>query len=122
VPVPIVINSKVAKEHAPTDDPCATEYLHRTPAGAGAFMLERWDPGQQTVYTRFDGWKSGPLPTLERVIVREVPAPATRRALIERGDAAFSLDIPSKDAKELAAAGKVKVTGVRSRTACARSA
>jgi peptide/nickel transport system substrate-binding protein len=112
VPVPIVINSKAAKEHATADDPWATEYLHRTPAGGGAFMLERWDPGQQTVYKRYDDWKSGPLPALERVIVREVPAPATRRALIERGDADFSLDIPSKDAKELAAAGKVKVTGV----------
>jgi peptide/nickel transport system substrate-binding protein len=75
-------------------------------------MLERWDPGQQTVYTRFDDWKSGPLPALERVIVREVPEAATRRALIERGDADFSLSLPPKDAKELATSDNVKVTGV----------
>jgi len=112
VPVPIIINSKAAKAHATKKDPWATGYLHKNPAGGGAFKLERWTPGQQTVYARFDGWKSGPLPGLKRVIIREVPSAATRRALLERRDADLSLDVPAKDAKELMKAGKVKVAGV----------
>jgi hypothetical protein len=32
-----------------------------------------------------DNWKSGPLPKIQRVIVREVPSSETRRALIEHG-------------------------------------
>jgi len=112
VPVPIIINSKVAMAHASADDPWATEYLHRTPAGGGAFMLERWDPGQQTVYKRFDDWKCGSLPALQRVIIREIPSPATRRALLERGDADVSLDLPPKDFKELHEGGKYRVAGV----------
>ena len=112
VPVPIIINSKVAKANATADDPWATNYLHENPAGSGAFMLERWDPGQQTVYKRFDGWKSGPMPAVQRVVIREVPSSSTRRALIERGDIDVSLDIPAKDAKELIEGGKVKVESV----------
>ncbi len=111
VPVPFIINSKAAKAHATKDDPWATEYLHRTAAGSGAFKVERWDPGQQLVYTRNDDWKCGPLPGAKRVFVREVPSQATRRALIERGDVHLSHDIPAKDAKELSASKSVVVVG-----------
>jgi len=111
VPVPFVINSKLAKQYATPQDPWATEYLHRNPAGSGAFKLERWDQGQQLVYVRNDEWVGGPLPGVRRVIVREIPSPATRRALIERGDIHLSFDIPNKDAKELAEKKSVVVVG-----------
>lgn len=111
VPVAVIINSKVAKANATAADPWAAEYLHRTPAGSGAFKVERWDAGQQLVYVRNDKWAGGTLPGLQRVIIREVPAQATRRALIERGDAHLSFQIPNKDAQELATKKAVKVTG-----------
>ena len=110
VPVPMIINSKVAKEHVTDDDPWATEYLHRNPAGSGAFTVARWDPGQQLVYERNDKWTGGPLPKVKRVIVREVPSQATRRALVERGDVDLSFNLPPKDAKELDEADKLTVT------------
>ena len=111
VPVPIIINSKAALKHATEKDPWALEYMHRNPLGGGAFMVDRWDPGVQIVYKRFDDWKSGPMPGVERVIVREVPSASTRRALIEKGDADISLDLPARDFRELADAGKVNVQG-----------
>lgn len=109
VPVPMIINSRVAKKNATESDPWATEYLHRNPAGSGAFKVLRWDPGQQLVYERNDKWTSGPLPGVKRVVVREVPSISTRRALIERGDVDLSFDIPDKDAKELAKKKNVQV-------------
>lgn len=112
VPVPIIINSKVAKKHATAKDPWATEYLHKKPAGGGAFKLGAWKPGRQTVYVRYDGWKSGPLPGIKRVVIREVPSAATRRALLVRGDTDVSLDLPPKDTKELTANPKLKIAGV----------
>lgn len=112
VPVPIIFNSTVARAHATEDDPWATDYLHRNPAGSGAFMLERWDPGQQVVYRRNDNWASGVVPGIERVIIREVPSSATRRALLERGDADVSLDLPPRDTAELQAAGGLQISGV----------
>ncbi len=111
VPIPFIINAKVAKAHATAEDPWATEYLHKNPAGSGAYKIARWDPGQQFVYERNDGWALGPLPAIKRVIVREVPSAATRRALTERGDADLYMDVPAKDAKELKEGGKVKVAG-----------
>lgn len=104
VPVPMIINSKLALANATEDDPWATEYLHKTPAGSGAFKVARWDPGQQLVYERNDDYTSGPVPAVKRVIVREVPSSATRRALLERGDVNLSFNMPNKDAKELSGA------------------
>ena len=101
VPVPFVINSAVAKANATADDPWAMEYLHKTPAGSGAFKVARWTPGEQLVYERNDSWVGGPIPAIKRVIVREVPSPATRRALLERGDVQMSFGIPDKDAAEM---------------------
>ena len=111
VPIPFIINSKVAKAHATKDDPWATEYLHKNPAGSGAYKIVRWDPGQQFVYERNDNWAQGPLPAVKRVIVREIPSASTRRALLERGDADLYMDVPAKDAKEFMASGKIKVDG-----------
>ena len=102
VPVAVVINSKVAAAQATADDPWATEYLHTTPAGSGAFTVARWNPGEQLVYDVNPDYTSGPLPAIKRVILREVPSAATRRALLERGDVQLSFDMPNKDALELA--------------------
>src|SRR5918995_7084278 len=109
VPVPVVINSTVAKKHATANDPWAMEWLKNNVAGSGAYKLESWKPGQETIYTRYDDWKSGPLPKLKRIIVREVPSAGNRRALLERGDADISFDLPPKDFSEMAKAGKLQV-------------
>lgn len=109
VPVPMIINSKVARENTTEADPWATEYLHQNPAGSGAYKVARWDPGQQLVYERNDDWVGGPLPGARRVIVREVPNAANRRALLERGDIQMSFNMPNKDAQELAEIDGVSV-------------
>ncbi|MFW5823757.1 MAG: ABC transporter substrate-binding protein, partial [Marinobacter sp.] len=108
-PIPIVINSEVAKANATDDDPWATEYLHRNPAGSGAYKVARWESGQQLVYERNDDWMGGKVPGYQRVIIREVPSQSTRRALIERGNVTASHNIPNKDARELADKPGVKV-------------
>ena len=109
VPVPVVINSELAKKHATPSDPWAMEWLKSNDAGSGAYKLESWKPGTETVYVRYDDWKLGPLPKLRKVIVREVPSAGNRRALLERGDADISFDLPLKDFAEMAKAGKLTV-------------
>ncbi|MGE3536900.1 MAG: ABC transporter substrate-binding protein [Candidatus Tectimicrobiota bacterium] len=112
VPVPVIINATLAKQHASAVDPWAAEWLKSNDAGGGAFKIQTWKPGVETTYLRFDAWKSGPLPQLKRVIVREVPSASNRRALLERGDADISFDLPPKDFHELSRAGKLRVIGV----------
>ncbi|MCR9126449.1 MAG: ABC transporter substrate-binding protein [Rhodobacteraceae bacterium] len=102
VPVPYIINSVEARANATADDPWALDYLHMTPAGSGAYKVLRWNPGEQLVYERNEDWVGGTMPAVKRVVIREVPSPATRRALIERGDVQLAFGIPDKDAAELA--------------------
>ncbi|MGV6848932.1 MAG: ABC transporter substrate-binding protein [Marinibacterium sp.] len=112
VPIPFVINSKVAMANATEEDPWATEYLHLNTIGSGAFRVARWVPGEQLIYERFDDWASGPAPAYKRVVIREIPSAATRRAVIERGDAQVSFNIPAKDALELSEIMEVNSTPI----------
>lgn len=115
VVVPAIYNSKLAKQHATEKDPWAMEWMKTNDAGSGAYKLEKWVPGQETVLVRFDDWKNGPKPKIQRVILREVPQAGNRRALMERGDADISVDMPQKDSAELLALGdaaKYRVVGV----------
>ncbi len=111
VTIPFVFDSELAIKNA-GDDPWAKEYLKNNIAGSGAFKVESWKPGTETIYTRFDGWKGGKLPEMRRIITRDIASPSTRRALIERGDADMSYGLPPKDFKDLLEAGKVRVVGV----------
>ncbi len=115
VVVPAIYNSKLAKKNATEKDPWAMDWMKTNDAGGGAYKLEKWTPGQEISFTRFDDWKSGTLPKIQRVILREVPQAGNRRALMERGDADMSLDTPQRDAAEIFAekgSGKYLVVGV----------
>ena len=93
-------------------DPWAKDWLKNNVAGSGAFRVESWKPGVETIYVRNDAWACGKLPSCAEIIARDIPSPSTRRALIERGDADISYGLPPKDFKDLIEAGKVKVVGV----------
>jgi len=113
VPVPSIYNSELARKHATATDPWAAEWLKNNEAGGGAYKVESWKPGQEIVYTRFDDWKSGPLPRIKRVIQRDVPSAGNRRALLVKGDVDMSYEMPPKDFAELSQEkGSVKVVSV----------
>ena len=112
VVVPFVINSELARKNATEQDPWALTWLRNNEAGGGAYRIEAWRPGSETVFARFDNWKSGPLPKIRRIIARDIPSAGTRRAMLERGDADFSTGFPPKDFDQLIKEGKVNVTGV----------
>jgi peptide/nickel transport system substrate-binding protein len=87
------------------------EWLKNNEAGGGAYQIEKWTPGQELVFRRYDDWKSGPLPKIQRVIWRVVPSAGNRRALLERGDADISFNLPPKDVSELAEENKLTIIG-----------
>jgi peptide/nickel transport system substrate-binding protein len=60
-----------------------------------------WRPGQEIVYERYDGWKSGKLPRIRRIIQRDVPSAGNRRALLEKGDIDMTFEMPPKDFLEM---------------------
>jgi peptide/nickel transport system substrate-binding protein len=112
VVVPFVINSELARKHATESDPWSLGWLKSNEAGGGAYRVESWKAGSETILARFDNWKSGKLPPIKRIIARDVPSAGTRRAMLERGDADLSTGFPPKDFDQMIKEGKLKVVGV----------
>jgi peptide/nickel transport system substrate-binding protein len=107
--VPCIINSGLVKKHANEKDPWGMEYTKQNTAGSGAYKLTRWTPGTEVVLERNDAWNLGPQPKVRRIIWRMVPSAGNRRALLERGDADISYELPNKDFAELRDAGKLSI-------------
>jgi peptide/nickel transport system substrate-binding protein len=107
--VPVVMNSELVKKHATDKDPWGMDYTRQNTAGGGAYRVASWNAGTEVVFERHDKWVSGPLPKIKRVVWRSVPSAGNRRALLERGDADISFELPNKDFVELRDAGKLNV-------------
>src|ERR1700759_3409010 len=107
--VPCVVNSELVKKHVTDKDPWGLEYTKQNTAGSGAYKVTNWTPGTQVVFERNEAWTGGPLPKIKRVIWRMVPSAGNRRALLERGDADISYELPNKDFVELKDAGKLNI-------------
>ena len=110
--VPCVVNSELVKKNASEKDPWGLEYTKQQTAGSGAYKVTKWTAGTEVVMERNDDWVSGPMPKIKRVIWRMVPQAGNRRALLERGDADISYELPNKDFQELKAAGKVNIVSL----------
>jgi len=98
---PCVINSELVKKHATENDPWGLEYTKQNTAGSGAYRVVSWTAGTEVILERNDKWVGGPLPKVKRIVWRMVPSAGNRRALLERGDADISYDLPNKDFVEL---------------------
>jgi peptide/nickel transport system substrate-binding protein len=107
--VPCILNSELVKKHATAQDPWGLEYTKQNTAGSGAYRVVNWTPGTEVVYERNDKWAGGKLPAIKRIVWRIVPSAGNRRALLERGDADISYDLPNKDFVELKQAGKLTI-------------
>ncbi len=107
--VPGIYNSGLVKKNATATDPWGLEYTKQNTAGSGAYKVTKWTPDTEVVFERNETWKGGPLPKTKRVIWRMVPDAGNRRALLERGDADVSYDLPNKDFVDLRQAGKVSI-------------
>ena len=109
VVVPAVFNSELVKKNATPQDPWGLEYTKMNTAGSGAYKVTKWTSGTEVILERNEDWKLGPQPKVKRIIWRMVPSAGNRRALLERGDADISYDLPSKDFVELKDSGKLNI-------------
>ncbi len=107
--VPCVMNSGLVKKNATEKDPWGLEYTKQNVSGSGAYRVVSWTPGTEVTLERNDNWKLGPLPKTKRIVWRMVPSAGNRRALLERGDADISYELPNKDFVELKEQGKLNV-------------
>lgn len=107
--VPCVVNSELVKKNASEKDPWGLDYTKQNTAGSGAYKVTKWTAGTEVIMERNDAWIGGDLPKIKRIIWRMVPQAGNRRALLERGDADVSYDLPNKDFVELKGDGKLNI-------------
>ena len=85
---PLIVNPHKVAEHKTEEDPWAHEWFLQDASGTGPYFLEENIPSEQVILTKFEDYHGGwEHPHFERVIVRIVGEEATRRQLLEAGDA-----------------------------------
>jgi len=62
------------------------EPLQKIENGSGPFKMKRWEPANQFVFERFDGYW-GPKPKIKTGIVKYVKEWSTRKLMLQNGDA-----------------------------------
>lgn len=110
--VPCIVNSELVKKNSSEKDPWGLEFTKQQTAGSGAYKVTKWTAGTEVIMERNEDWVCGPLPKIKRVIWRMVPQAGNRRALLERGDADISYELPNKDFQEMKANGKLNVVSL----------
>lgn len=95
-----ITDSKLIKENGGTDAEdaasadAAEAFLNSTSAGSGPYMLDHWDPQVETVLVRNPNY-NGEAPYFDRVIITNIPEPATQKIALEAGDIDIALDLTS---------------------------
>jgi peptide/nickel transport system substrate-binding protein len=83
-----VINPRYVEEHKTDDDPFAHEYFLQGSVGTGPYTLIENNVNEQVILEKYEGYHGGwEGPHFEQLVVRVVPEIATRRLLIENGEA-----------------------------------
>lgn len=100
-----------ARQHATAADPWAKDWLKNNDAGFGPYHIVKNIPGQQMELTRNENYQ--PKPPIKRILIRIVPDPATRMALLERGAVDYAMRLPERDLQALAKNPAIEIVRAR---------
>jgi peptide/nickel transport system substrate-binding protein len=85
---PFVVNTKYVEEHKTEEDPWAYEWYRENAIGTGPYQLTENLPTERAVLTKYDGYYRGwDGAHFDEINVRVVAENATRRLLVEGGEA-----------------------------------
>ncbi|MDW8058463.1 MAG: ABC transporter substrate-binding protein [Thermomicrobium sp.] len=83
---PLVVSPKAWDEHKTADDEYAHDWFSQNIVGTGPYKAVELLQQERFVFERFENYHSEP-PFFDRIIMRVVPEDATRRQLLETGEA-----------------------------------
>jgi peptide/nickel transport system substrate-binding protein len=102
-----VYDSTEFKAHATKSDPFATKWAHTGDGGFGPFKLATVEPGNQIVLERFEKFfnkindTGGSAAHVDKLIVKEVPSPADRTALVSKGSVDLAVELTARQLQTL---------------------
>lgn len=97
-----IFDSVASRAAATKDDPYVKEWMkaNGSDAGHGPYTITEHKPGQQTVFTAFDGYHRG-KPKIQTVVHRQVDSSSTRIALLRSGEVDIVRDLLPTELKSL---------------------
>ena len=96
----------------------AGDQVGREPVGTGPFTLYEWTPNQQAVLVRFEDYHGEirPIPTMNRIVIRQIPEASSRLIELETGGIDIDLNpVPDNFSRieELGEFNIVTIPGLR---------
>jgi peptide/nickel transport system substrate-binding protein len=74
---------------------------NRQPLSDGPYILEEWQAGDHLTFTRNPRYYEAGKPSIAQIIVRIVPEPAVRRAMLIQGDSDLDAWVPESGVNQL---------------------
>jgi peptide/nickel transport system substrate-binding protein len=106
-----IASPTAAEANSTGPDDMGSQYLQSNPVGTGPYKLEGMEPGQSATFAKNDAWRGGwDQPHFDRVITRTLPLSATRRQLLESGEADITLTLEPEDIVALKADDRFVLT------------
>lgn len=90
------IDSTACKEHATETDPYATEWVSRNNCGFSPYELVEWSAGEYMLWKAREDWWAG-KPSIENIIIREIPESSNRVAMLEAGAIDMALNLEPEE-------------------------
>lgn len=100
IPICTIYDSTEVKSHATADDPYAKDWLATHTASFGAYHVETFIPGEETVWVANPNYFLGP-PAFERILVRAVPESSSRATLLAQGEIDIAADLTPRQREEV---------------------
>lgn len=71
-------------------------------AGSGPYMLQSYKMGEEVVLTRFEEyWQGWSGKHFDKAVIKKIPETASRRQLVEKGEADITMELPYEDIEAL---------------------
>jgi peptide/nickel transport system substrate-binding protein len=108
-PVTAVVDPQVVQAHATVDDPWANKWLSDHDAGAGPFILQKWERNVEIVLEAFPEYYGG-KPFFSRIIIKDIPEPTDQLLLLKKGDIDVAMDLLPEQITEVKAIPEIVVS------------
>ena len=111
-PIASIVDEKLVSANVKDGD-FGNAWLKMHSAGSGAYKMRVYQPHQAIVLAENPGSPAG-APKLANVIIKNVPDPASRRLLIQQGDADIARDLGADNINALSGKPGVKIISIPS--------
>jgi peptide/nickel transport system substrate-binding protein len=106
-----IASPTAAAANATGPDDMGSQYLQSNPVGTGPYRLDGLDPGQSATFAKNDAYRGGwDAAHFDRIITQTIPLSATRRQLLETGEADITLTMEPEDLLALKEDGRFALT------------